>query len=805
MRYHVSQKKKKDLKKVVNRPFEVVSGLPISRNPPTSDDYKSFFENPLSIKDSGVFYTSLIRSRQNYIYLCPMFSLFWVKNSSYLKKNANNKNMLKKINSDQIKIPSNRLPKISGDVNSREIMVKLCDASMSLGPHFFKIRLFIVKDERSLKTKFKTENKCDETLIKKDNQTNEQTNESDLNQISSRNNYTLSFNSGSDINSTFLFKKNINQINETQSSTNNVPNVVNQKLQNNLNENGCFFKSDRSNIMKNKKEGNEIISDELLQNQNENSKLYSEQCDNLLSKNRIFKNENNCGTSNDYTSNLDLETINSNEFLNSKYSQDFNIEDFYSKKNLNGVFLNNKLEDKTNNKLIYSDNENNHNEESLKTDKNEKNNGFKNIDPVIKKKNSIFSLENLTAKQKSTCQSFTVKSVDEKFKSLTNQCSHNESKINSEIKINKKKISMEKKEIKLKKTQNSTNEQRLTVFQEKYSTNATFLFEFVENPNVRFMIPKDSVYNILPSYSENETFSDQNDILISHIWIHNQNEINEYKKTTTDHNDFLTKTNEINFNQLLKDEKTNSENILETTDLDKNDILKKRTKNDHNLLNKDYVISNFDDQKSKVVNHKIENKTEIEIKNEENIQIPEELSNPQIESIKNEKNIKTFEELLNFQKNTNENHAKKKQNTVYKKDAKKLSIVEPKIKFTTFSFTIHSISKKFVPILANSFKPLKEVQDHMSNILKNGTRISPYFLWYRLDGRLDDNLAESLRFKLKEIEKKSHFLRNINSVKQNTSKSKNLNNKRKKNDDSKNENEKRKKIMNTPAINLKLK
>lgn len=79
---------------------------------------------------------------------------------------------------------------------------------------------------------------------------------------------------------------------------------------------------------------------------------------------------------------------------------------------------------------------------------------------------------------------------------------------------------------------------------------------------------------------------------------------------------------------------------------------------------------------------------------------------------------------------------------------------EPEIRFTTVSFIVHGIPLRFVPILINSVNPLKEVQEHMEHILKVGTRMTNFYLWYQVDGKLDEALAEEVRNQLNQEEKK---------------------------------------------------
>ena len=140
-------RQQKALAKSINRPFDLVANLPVSYNEPGS--YELVFKNPLTVKDTGVLYLSLLRSRHCYVYEGPMFALYWIKQSAYAKKMAaQDSKYYEKVQND----PNSdaRQPILLGDVSARDVMVKLCDGTLDLGPHTFEIRMFIAKDERSL-------------------------------------------------------------------------------------------------------------------------------------------------------------------------------------------------------------------------------------------------------------------------------------------------------------------------------------------------------------------------------------------------------------------------------------------------------------------------------------------------------------------------------------------------------------------------------------------------------------------------------------------------------------------------------
>ena len=68
------EKEQEELSKTIIRPYDVLQSLPVSYSqPPTSTS--SIFTHPLTIKDTGTLYYSLIKSRNNYLTMCPMFKL----------------------------------------------------------------------------------------------------------------------------------------------------------------------------------------------------------------------------------------------------------------------------------------------------------------------------------------------------------------------------------------------------------------------------------------------------------------------------------------------------------------------------------------------------------------------------------------------------------------------------------------------------------------------------------------------------------------------------------------------------------
>ena len=112
-----------------NRPFEIVAGLPASVDMP---NYNSSLTHPQSIKNSGVLYDSLVSSRRTWIQ-GEMFELYWRRPKKIV--NETTPTLMES-------------PTSSGIPLIRDKMQKMCDCIMSGGPHTFKVRLFILKDEK---------------------------------------------------------------------------------------------------------------------------------------------------------------------------------------------------------------------------------------------------------------------------------------------------------------------------------------------------------------------------------------------------------------------------------------------------------------------------------------------------------------------------------------------------------------------------------------------------------------------------------------------------------------------------------
>ncbi|AET38337.1 Swc3p Ecym_2624 [Eremothecium cymbalariae DBVPG len=80
----------------------------------------------------------------------------------------------------------------------------------------------------------------------------------------------------------------------------------------------------------------------------------------------------------------------------------------------------------------------------------------------------------------------------------------------------KRKYNKKKKE----PVEEEDKEMQLTTFQQKYLEDADILFEYLENPNIRFLFPKDAIF---------EQLEDEESYLMSWIIIHNKREVEQFK------------------------------------------------------------------------------------------------------------------------------------------------------------------------------------------------------------------------------------------------------------------------------------
>ncbi|KAI5958999.1 SWC3 [Candida pseudojiufengensis] len=821
------------------RPFETIHSLPVSFS---SVSQESSLNQPLTIKDTGVLYLSLIKSRSNYLKLCPMFQLYWVKQSSYIKKLVDqDKPIPEHLKRDDIF--ANRPSVLNNEVSARDIMIKLVDCGLTIGVHFFEIRVFIAKDERSdtkeekirlkqeraekklQREKEKLERKAQREQENREREERKRQKELEKQELMMKMRLeseklkteaqqpTTSTSNGSknSIKKETPTKKSSDTSHAQQKPkslptqptttlTNSSPSPnpgdmkspENQKMIANLNFIGSK-NAEFNNLMtlvahgvgnshqimifqKYIKKARELKhpphSDKTIKRvvDSINREIETETRNEVNAVRRQLERgelgmvvQNNGVASKDRT--LDNENKNSNiKSESTRVAQNTSTVQHHHQE-VNNDKLNDsitapdpqtqtiKTESRQNQ---IQDNDNNNSQLSNQTNQEVKQTHSNSITGSVQEPNSLQQGEHQHPQQTQNGYSNNVDLTSPQNNIHHNAPAPSKTKLEMQQELNIKlepnpyhitskhsSVEPEGHKSKKQKVQEIPKDQKLTAFQEKYSTNATLVFEFLENTNVRFQLPKYSICEILdPSTSinsENGNASDNKDILVSFLWVHNQKEIDEYEVALKKYNTQMKE---------LEEEKERQRKEIESEE-------KKETDSEINQVPENGSSSNVEqtkDDKNSGTQETARVDECQEVKKEELNDIADE-DNDEVE-IKEE--TVTSSVPAKRRAPPPRRGKKKRRGPVPKKAASKplQPPEEPTYSYSSVSFTLHGIPSKFVPIFVNSFEPVEKVRVQMEHILKVGTRLAPYQLWYQVDGRLDEDLAENLRVQLNQEEKK---------------------------------------------------
>lgn len=617
------EKEQRILDSTIVRPFETLENLPISYNPPPHENYEEVIKNPLTIKDSAVLYTALMRSRNTYVYHAPMLKLYWVKQTAYAKKLAemekeneairdrDTKRRFSKATSSSLETRT-RTPVLSTDVNARDVMSKLCEASLTVGPHSMDIRIFIAKDARSEKSKaFAEISKVTEDEFAQ---------------------HPLSYHPVG------YFAPLPSVQPADTSATAPAPSQAGSK-------------SGTPAEVKVEDEANE--KEELAETQV--AKPGSAATTVEESPKKGAKKSAKPPTA---ATTVKQETKPAPKPAPKPASGSPNQDSAPSgppkppPANLQSI----------ENTIMIS---------NL--------NAIATTDPSLNDLMKKVALGNASEEQINLFKRY----ID-RAKQMGPQPHHAELYYSRNLPLPPEfprphplRDFVERRPPRPR----IPNPLKLTAFQEKYLYNATLVFEFLENPNVRYVIPRDSVCEILPPLlpppPDAEEDIEYRDMLISTIWIHNIDEVEAYERKLGEYNLELQKRKEEE-ERLRKDQQAKEEQEAKE------------------------AAEGTEEQQPEERNFRAGVKKKAPLKKKKELEPP----------------------------------------------------IEPNYRYTTYSFTLHNIPVRFVAIVANSMRPLAYVQNRMANILKKGTRTNSFYLWYQVDAKLDEKLAERLRHDLVQEEKK---------------------------------------------------
>ncbi|CCG21276.1 hypothetical protein CORT_0A08920 [Candida orthopsilosis Co 90-125] len=728
------EKDQEEQSQQIIRPFENVHDLPVSY---TASSQSSFLNQPLTIKDTAVLYLSLIKSRSNYLKLCPMFQLYWVKQSSYIKKlMEQDKPIPEHLKKDDIY--ANRSCVLNNDISARDIMVKLLECGLSIGVHFFEIRVFIAKDERSdtkeekermkreraekkaqkeqekLERKIKREQEMkerEERKIQKENEKREGLQKKKEEQSQGKPNNSVDTTNGNK--DKLEITKSLVKVSKTSSKDKKVGKTVEvEEKSKPMSKSTSPSSPTTNNHGDQQSPGNQRMIDNL---------------NYIGSKNKDFNDLMNqvasgCATAHQIAH--FQKYIREAECLGPPPHNEGVINKIVEK--INNEVLEERCRDSGNNTKFASSGQNDkprfhgtQNEDSSPD----------GSDLKIVGTNSGGEPQEMGAPLYANTNASNVFVKSERSDSVPHIYDPRSSAEAIDSQGKKKRIL--KKDI--------PKDQKLTAFQEKYLFNATVLFEFLENPNVRFQFPKLAICEVNdPSTqvnSENGDNSDNKDILVSFLWIHNQKAVEKYEMELKQYEAKIKDQEEIDKKLREEEEERNKVDSEHNEDSVEKENREKSTTAKEANVEKDSNeghSTTFGRSSEKDITQGSEEDT-IQEKEAEEQSAPAKRRAPPPRRGK-----------------------KRRKGPLPKKAAPKplLPPEEPIYSYSSVSFTIHGIPNKFVPIFVNSLDSVDKVRAKMEHILETGNRVVPYQLWYQVDGKLDADLAESARVSLNQEEKK---------------------------------------------------
>ncbi|CCE84003.1 Piso0_004603 [Millerozyma farinosa CBS 7064] len=714
------EREQQQLSQAIARPFDVLEGLPVSYNSPPYGRYEEVLNNPLTVKDTGVLYRSLMKSRFNYINVGPMFKLYWQKQSAYAKKMQQLDQKKPSSKAGKGDKEKERTPMISSDHSARDIMVKLCDAWMTLGPHEFEVRLFIAKDERSEKRakKAKDARESGET------QSNEPTvkEEKDATGAGPES-------ASAESNAPAPVADNSRDAETSSNKDSNQDSKQKQTTETSNNETD----SPHNDKEEDKPQSTPEIETAAEQPAGQDDKSEDAEEGNSLS-NKETPLEANKEDTEDPEEGSDIHTDTTKDQEQSASSQTV-IES--EKKEVQSIAADQSV-DKTENASSEKDIRPKPSSEQGSATSSQKNdqhnmssientimianlNAIARVDASLNALMKIVASGNATPPQILTFQGFIQRARD-----MGPQPHHAFLFPNGRLPGHRPqgRPPKEPRERKAAKPK-LPKDQRLTAFQEKYLKDATILFEFVENPNVRYMLTRECVCEVTPSDKAVEGEPEVKDVIMSFLWIHNEQEVSNYKEKLKE------------FEKWEEEQRKKNEAIENQKNSKDEDA--KEEKNDGNA---DQVEDNQESSKDPATSNDVEEQ----------------------EKQSEDSNVSQKNGSKNARRTGSRRTRKRTAVIASKKSEKKPERpVEPEVRYTPVNLKLQGIPSRYIPIISNSAYPLNEVQSSMSEILKSGIKSSMFYLWYQVDGKVDEQLAEDIRVQSNQEEKKMPGLPTIQS------------------------------------------
>lgn len=300
---------------------------------------------------------------------------------------------------------------------------------------------------------------------------------------------------------------------------------------------------------------------------------------------------------------------------------------------------------------------------------------------------------------------------------------------------------------------------KLSPLQERYNTGASLVFEFLENPSSRFVIPRDTIYELIDN--EEEDNEEDND---------NENENENSKKRESEKESRNEKKKES------KDEKENGvkeENKLLNGEQDNNTGKVKtegesvHTKSAFVTLLASFLLVHNQKEIDGWERRKAEAKAAEEEKERKRL---EALKAEEEEASKNtiaenarkrrrkrstwgtsnkratraSKQAKEMQQLLREEENYHEED--ELQSTTEVENVRPIPI------YSCVTVKLSKVPFRFANFILESGNSIEERKKNMEETMKIGTRVPLSQLWYQIDGIKDELLGETLRYNLNRLD-----------------------------------------------------
>ena len=265
---------------------------------------------------------------------------------------------------------------------------------------------------------------------------------------------------------------------------------------------------------------------------------------------------------------------------------------------------------------------------------------------------------------------------------------------------------------------------KLSPLQERYSVGATLVFEFFENNSARFMIPRDTIFEIVNKEAEDDAGESRSNSLAS------------------------VPTEQSNF---IKDEPSHDQPHPKSPYVT---ILASFL-----LVHNQSEIDGWDRRQEEA--RRAAEEAERKRKEAEKAELEESKNCTIAENARKRRRKKsnwstaTSKRSTRLSKQAKElENLRREEENYHEEDEEDDSLEKPRPLpvYSCVTLTLSKVPFRFANFIANSGNPVSVAHESMKEIMKIGTRVPLDKLWYQVDGIKDELLAETLRYNLNRLD-----------------------------------------------------